>query len=226
MAFLWNVAASLLASLLFVTVAGALSKTARGLLITLLGRLLDIDVEAVFRNPREAARDIERELDRSRSVAVLTGRGGELQRETFARLLREAAAGRRRIRILLPRSARPGTGIDWTDDREREVASFDPAFGAGILREQIEVTVRYLGPFVAAGAVELRLFDYPHVGRVLLTDRTAYFTPYRADAHARDSRVIKYRCGGDMHDHLQRLFDKLWLSAVPAGEQSDVRDRQ
>lgn len=225
MSFLWNVVASLLASLLFVAVAGLLSRTARDLLVSLLGRLLDIDVEAVFRNPREAAPDVKRELGRARFVDLMTGRGSELQRETFATMLREAGEGRQRVRILLPRPGPPDGDVDWTDDREQEIAAFDRAYGTGLLREQIGVTVRFLTPFVGAGAVELRLFSFPHIGRLLLTDRAAYFTPYRADAHSRDSRVIKYRCGGDMHHHLARLFDKLWSAALPVSGAAEIAER-
>jgi hypothetical protein len=222
MSFVLNMAASVVASLLVIMVAGVLSRTARSLLVTLLGRLLDIDVEVVFRNPREAAPDVRRELDRARRIDLLTGRGGELQRETFTDVLGQAPARRQRqFRILLPQPV-PNGAVDWTADREAEVAAFDKAFGNGVLREQIRMTARFLGPFVDAGSVELRFFDYPHIGRILVTDRAAYFTPYSMDAHARVSRVIKYRCGGDMHDHLSRLFEKLWQAAVPAGGETPV----
>ncbi len=224
MAFILNVAASLAASVLVITLAGVLSKTARSLLVALLGRLLDIDVEAVFRNPREAAPDVRRELDRARHIDLLTGRGGELQRETFAAVLGQAPAQKhRKFRILLPQPTPSDGAVDWTADREAEVAVFDKAFGNGVLSEQIRMTARFLAPFVDAGSIELRFFNYPHIGRILITDRATFFTPYRADAHARVTRVIKYRCGGDMHDHLSRLFEKLWQTAIPASSETQVR---
>jgi hypothetical protein len=186
------------------------------MLVGALGRLVDIDVETVFRNPREAAPDVRRELEHASKVDLLTGRGSELERETFAGLLgAEATVRRRCFRLLLPDPQPQGGTTDWTADREAEIADFDSAFGGGVLAGQIGSTIEFLAKPVEQGLVQLRLFNYPHVGRILVTDRVAYFTPYRADAHSRDCRVIKYRRGGEMYDHLSRLFDKLWRTARP-----------
>lgn len=83
-----------------------------------------------------------------------------------------------------------------------------------MLAAQISSTIEFLSRPVEQGLVQLRLFNYPHAGRIVLTDRVAYFTPYRRDAHSRDCRVIKYRRGGEMYDHLSRLFGMLWYSAT------------
>jgi hypothetical protein len=91
-----------------------------------------------------------------------------------------------------------------------ELAAFDPAFGKGILRDQIETTTKFLSSYIVSGDVELKFFNYPHIGRILITDRVLYFTPYRQDAHGRDSHVIKYRRGGEMYDFFLRLFNQLW----------------
>jgi hypothetical protein len=215
MSFLWNVLASMTASLLIIGFAGAVSRTARDVLVAVLGRLLHLDVDTVFRNPREAAPDIRQELDRSSRVDLMTGRGAELQRETFAKLFTGAPTARaHRVRILLPQTTTP-SGVDWTADREAEIAAFDAAFGDGLLREQIKTTERFLRKHVESGVADVRSFNYPHIGRILLTERSVYFTPYRADAHSRDCVVIKYRRGGEMYDHFRRLFDKLWDAGMP-----------
>ncbi len=224
MTFFWNIVSSVVASVIVILAAGLLSRTARTMLIGALGRLVDIDVETVFRNPREAAPDVQRELERASRVDLLTGRGSELERETFAGLLGARAATRRRpFRLLLP-DPRPASGTtDWTADREAEVARFDPAFGGGVLAGQIDSTIAFLAKTVEQGLVSMRLFNYPHVGRILITDRVAYFTPYRADAHSRDCRVIKYRRSGEMYDHLSRLFDQLWRTATPPATSAKPR---
>jgi hypothetical protein len=105
--------------------------------------------------------------------------------------------------------------MDWTADREAEIARFDPAFGGGVLAGQIDSTIAFLARPIEQSLVSMRLFNYPHIGRILITDRVAYFTPYRADAHSRNCRVIKYRRGGEMYDYLSRLFDQLWRTSVP-----------
>src|SRR6185503_5412351 len=136
-----TVIAELIAIALLTFLGGLLSKKARWALTVVFGRLLDIDVEHVFRSKSEANADIQDELRRASFVYLLTGRGNELQRETFAGALNGNPNGRKpKFRILLP-VAQPKKGeIDWTGQREIEISAVDPAFGHGILREQIETT--------------------------------------------------------------------------------------
>lgn len=197
----------ILAAPLLIVLGGLLSRKVRWVLTATLGRILNVDVEYVFRNKREADEDIREEIDRAGFVYLLTGRGNELQRETFAKAL----AAKDEFKILLPATTEPEGLTDWTAQREAEIAAIDPAFGRGILRNQIETTASYLQPYILRGAVELKRYNYPHIGRILITDRAAYFTPYRKAAHGRDSNIIKYR-RGEMYDSLFRLFDQLWTN--------------
>jgi hypothetical protein len=208
--FIITILAELVAGFLLIIAGGVLSKRARWILTATLGRLLDVDVDYVFRSKRESDEDVRDELGRASFVCLLTGRGNELQRDTFEAVLRlDSREGRTRFKILLP-STSPETQPNWTAQREGEIAAFDAAFGKGILANQIETSAKFLEPYVALGRVELKRFNYPHIGRILLTDRVVYFTPYRADAHGRDSQVIKYRRGGEMYDVFSRLFTQLW----------------
>jgi|SRR5215213_9264367 len=208
--FVITILAEIVAGVLLIMIGGVFSKSARWVLTATLARLLDIDVEFVFRSKREADEDLRHEIGRASFVYLMTGRGNELQRDTFEKAFDfDPQGGETRFKILLPR-ARPDEQPDWTAQREGELASFDKAYGSGILGNQIETTVRFLAAHVAAGKVELRHFHYPHIGRLLITDRVVYFTPYRTDAHGRDSRVIKYRRGGEMYDFFLRLFNQLW----------------
>jgi hypothetical protein len=209
--FLEGVLASLVAGILLIALGSFLSKKARWVLTATLGRLLDIDIEYVFRTQEELSEDLRKELNRASFIYLLTGRGSDLQRETFASVLSHRQKGRlSQFKILLP-EPRPKAGeTDWTAQRENELAAVDPAFGKGVLRDQIETTVKFLSSYVDSKDVELKFFNYPHVGRILITDRAAYFSPYRQDAHGRDSSIIKYRHGGEMYDFLLRLFNQLW----------------
>lgn len=216
--FIITIFAELVAGGLLIVIGGILSKKARWLLTIVLGRLLDIDVEYVFRNKREADEDIRKEIERSSFVYLLTGRGSDLQRDTFTEALGAGNKRRRpKFRILLPTSRPRPNEPDWTWQREEEIAKIDPGFGKGILRDQIETTARFLETYKGIGNVELRRFNYPHIGRILVTDSAAYFTPYRHDIHGRDSRIIKYRRGGEMFDFYLRLFNQLWEYGGEAG---------
>ncbi|WP_037912013.1 hypothetical protein [Actinacidiphila yeochonensis] len=215
MGFLRDTGASLFASALFVALAWALSKTARRFLRGLAAHLLHLDVEEVFRNSREAASDIKRELSRAREVSILTGRGAELQRDSFEELLLRCQARRCRCRILLPKLDVAAGEANWITNREEEMQAFDAAFGTGLLRRQIAATYDYLAPLSVVGHLEVRDYSVPHIGRIVATERVLYLTPYTADRHGRESTVIKYR-RGETYDFLMRLVDKLWAASGPA----------
>jgi len=208
---LLGVAASLLAGILLIGLAGLFSKGARWVLTGILGRLLDVDVDMVFSNPREAAEDITKELTRSSSITLFTGRGSELQRETFERLfVSSPRSPSRRVRILLPSIRVDSPSVDWVSRREQENSRFDSAFGEGLLSLQIEATVKFLKRYAAERILEVKCYNLPLIGRVLITDRFAYLTPYSAGTHSRNSRVLKFRRGGDMFAFLQRIVDEAW----------------
>lgn len=118
------------------------------------------------------------------------------------------------IRILLPETAPKPGEYEWTWQRENELAQFDPAFGSGLLHKQIEANVQFLEKHVATNSIELRRFNSPHIGRIVVTDRFVYYTPYRSYTHARDCKIYKFRRGGEMYENLLRLFEQLWLAGA------------
>lgn len=216
--FVLGIAASLCAAVLIIVFGSFFSRYTRWLLTAVLGRMLDVDIESVFRTKVEAEEDIRRELDKATFIYLLTGRGNELQRGAFLNALERKPKGKlSQFRIMLPSTKPSVRRPDWTAQREEEMARIDPAYGKGILRRQIQTTVDFLSNHITNKDVELRFFDFPHIGRILLTDRAAYFTPYSRYSHGRDSCIIKHRRGGEMYDVLLRLFDQLWsVSSGPA----------
>jgi hypothetical protein len=208
MAFVQDILVSLVASAVFVALAWALSKTARRVLRGMAAHLLRLDVEEVFAGGPDAAADLTRELSKAREVAILTSRGMDLQRGPFQELWRRCQAGSCRCRVLLPRLDVPTGERDWINDREEELQAFDTAFGTGLLRRQITTTYDYLAP-LATGGVEVRGYNFPHLARVVLTERAVYVTRYRADQHGWNTTVYKYR-RGETYDLWTRVFTKLW----------------
>ena len=200
-----TIIAELIAAALLVLLGGFVSRRLRWVLTIVLGSILGIDIEYVFRNKSQADDDIRNEISHSSFLYLLTGRGNELQRDTF----KQALSGVSEFKILLPVASVPHGVVDWTAEREQEMARIDPAFGTGILPKQIETNAEFLKGYVNSGTVQLKRFNYPHIGRILITDRAAYFTPYRQGSHGRDSDIIKYR-RGEMYDCLMRLFNQLW----------------
>jgi hypothetical protein len=180
-----------------------------------LGRLLDVDIDHVFGSSREAQRDIESSIRRASKVRILTGRGHDLQLQTFTHLFAgRPTRGGANVQILLPTPTPQVSSIDWTALREAELEGFDPAFGQGLLRQQIEASASFLIGHARLG-VEIRFFDAPHLGRLIITNHEAYLTLYAAKRHGRDSRIYMFR-RGDLYDGLERYFDLLWAASKSA----------
>jgi len=112
---------------------------------------------------------------------------------------------------------------DWAQRREEELAVFDHAFGRqGLLKEQVETVARFLDEYVKSSKAELRRYNYPHLGRILITDRCVFFTPYRTDSHGRDCSTYKFR-RGELYDSFARLFEQLWEAGRSAGNVGAAR---
>ena len=211
--FILNVVAGIVGGLILIWVASLLSREARWILTGILGRLLHIDIDYVFKNKFDAQKDLTEEIKQAREVCVLTGRGNELQREVFASLFHEKPQKRVvKVGILLPRTECGQGEYDWTWQREMELSRFDQAYGNGLLRRQIEATELFVQRQPADSSIEMRRYNFPHVGRIIITDRYLYYTPYRDDIHGRDSKVYKFRSGGEMYDNYLRLFEQLWVA--------------
>jgi transcriptional regulator with XRE-family HTH domain len=194
--------------------AGELAPRVRDALEAALAATLDTEVDRVYPTRRDALPDIRRDLMAAGDVRLLSSRGNELQRETFEHLLFKRHPDRMvAVRVLLPVADGSDQDTYWMRARESEMGRFDPSFRPGMLATQIEANIRFLMPYVEVGAVELRTYNSPHVGRVLLTDTVCYLTLYRSDAHGRDSMVIRYR-SGPTYDWLSRYFEMIWESSA------------
>lgn len=220
-AFILSVLASIIGGVLIIFGVSIVSQRARWVLTGLLARLVGMDIDSVFPNKSKVASDLKNELKRSRKIAILTGRGNELQRDTFSPLfLERPQTSQAEVRILLPDTEPKPDSPDWTAQRESEMALFDPAFGKGLLPKQIETTVQFLQGHVNANRVALRRFNMPHLGRIILTDRFVYFTPYQSNAHSTYCKVYKFRRGGEMYENLQRLFNQLWHASADSNPET------
>ncbi|MDM8550999.1 hypothetical protein QUF72_13010 [Desulfobacterales bacterium HSG2] len=220
--FLSNFLASIVAGIVIIIGAALFSKKAKWIFTGLVARLMDIDIDSVYESKKEAQHDLRADFKKSKHVAILTGRGNEFQRDTFGQLFSRALNNSVHVRILLPETSLKHGEYDWTMQRDEEVAKFDQAFGKGVLGKQININVEFLQKYLESGEVELRRFNYPHIGRIIITEKYAYFSPYLAHAHGRDAKIYKYRRGGEMYENYQRLFEQLWT----AGESSESQASQ
>jgi hypothetical protein len=226
MNFVTNVIASAVGGAILVFILATFSQKARWILIGVLSRILDVDIDFVFKDMKNSEPDMRNEIDRAGWLCFFAGRGNELQRDTFNSVFAKHPSERlQSVRILLPDTSVPTGHYDWLKQREQELASFDPAYGNGLLFTQIESNVTFLKPHIKNPKIQLCRFNLPNIGRIVLTDRCLFYTPYKKDAHGRHSRVYKFRRDCDMYDNMLRLFDQIWDSANSCFQESTTLER-
>lgn len=193
-------------------VATAFASTrARWLLTATFGKMLGVDVERVYPNKQSALADVEKEIIRSHQVDILTGRGNDLEAAHFQSLLSKRAPNNMtRLRILLPETRDISGEVNWSQVNDKEIAQLDRSYGGGLLTKQIESVRQFLDPYLQEGRVELRRFNVPHLGRILITDRYVFVTFYPHHTRAEYAEVVKFSRKGVLSDGFVRLFNLIW----------------
>lgn len=102
------------------------------------------------------------------------------------------------------------------------VRQFDRAFVAGSLKRQIEAIGLFLMPSIRSGRFEVRLYNFPQFGRVILADNCLFLTPYTSGRHGRHSPVLEFG-RGELYDMFDRLFGAIWQASRPLLD-DDQRD--
>ena len=210
-----GIISSLLAACILAVVGTLSSKRCRAAAIRLLGWASGLDVEGLYARQADASGDVAAELAKARWVFILAARGSELDRDAFAPLWRTRYE--QPTRILLPNPSIDGTG-SWVRHREVELSTHDPAYGGGVLAAQITATLELLRVRVLNGLCEVRLFDAPHLCRLVVTDRRAFVTLYTAREHGRSSRCLRLRSGGILYGYFHRVAEALWTQSAPFGQ--------
>ncbi|MFI5911390.1 hypothetical protein [Dactylosporangium sp. NPDC051541] len=214
MEFVWGVLSSLAASLLVAGIAWLASKRLRQRMITWLARLNGTGVTHTYPRQSEANAVLAADLRQAKWVRVFASRGNELTRDSFVHLWNRRA-GTVPVEILLPNAL--SAPDSWLVQREQEVGEHDLAFRTGLLGRQVQANLDYLRAHVGGRPeVEVRLYDFPHLARVIATDRVAYLTTYSAREHGRNSPCVVFQNPSPMYDFCLRIFDLAWSRASAA----------
>ena len=216
MEFVWGVLSSLAASLLVAGAAWSGSRRLRGKMINWLSRMTGAGVARTYPKQSLANTALADDLRDAKWVRVLTSRGNELTRDSFAELWNRRSRTIP-VQILLPDPLTAGIG-SWLDRRADEVSEYDTAFRAGLLGRQVKTNLDYLHAHLNdRPEVEIRLYDFPHLARVIATDRVAYLTTYSNREHGRNSPCTVFQNPSPMYDFCLRIFDVAWSRAHPEG---------
>jgi len=213
MNFVISVLASVIGGALLLVIAGNLSQKARWVLIGVLSRILDVDIDYVFKDKKSSEGDMRKEIELAHWILFFAGRGNELQRDTFSSVFSKHTSERLdSFRILLPETSLPSGEYNWLNQREQELATFDPAYGDGLLSNQVESNITFLKSHIKDQKIQLRRYNMPNVGRLVITDRCLFYTPYSKEAHGRHSKVYKFRRHCEMYENMLRFFEQIWTA--------------
>ncbi|MEV4294271.1 hypothetical protein [Microbispora rosea] len=215
--FLLGVGSSLVATALTVLGGWLSIKRLRRWPIAMLSRLTGLGIVRLYSYQKQANSDLGDDLADARWVKVFAGRGNELTRDSFRSVLEGTGRRLESVEILLPD---PDAGpSSWLSHRESEVRRHDAGYESGLLAEQVRANISYLLAITnQTHHVQLRMYDLPNTCRIILTDRVAYFTPYEARAHGRNSPCLVFRSPGLLYDYALRIFSTAWERATPAKE--------
>jgi hypothetical protein len=201
---------SLLVCIILFFFSTFISRKAKKLFIGILSKLLDIDIEFVFRNKESSSNDVKYEINKAKWVKIFTGRGNELQREAFLDVFNKNI----KTKILLPNDSVNNANFNFLTQREIELSKFDKNFGAGLLITQVQAIYAYLDTYIKEEKVELRKFNVPCIGRIVITDRCLFYTPYTDNAYSRDCKVYLIRKNDALYDNFDRFFEQVWESSI------------
>lgn len=166
-----------------------------------------------FSSQRAASRTIAGAVAESRSIRIMAGRGNELTRDTFESLWEVDSRRKAHVKILLPDPDKSGAG-SWIDDHQEEAIGYDGGQGEGLIADQIRANVTYVTNMAKNRAhVELALFDFPAIGRLVITEKIAFLTVYSERQHGADSPCVALAAGHPLYDFTVRIFEKIWAAS-------------
>lgn len=210
MTFIESILSSVLGGIVLLLIASIFSENTRKLFISFISSLFGLDILFVYENKESVNKDLAKAIADANFVKILTARGNDFHNDVFSSLVKDRS-NHAHIHILLP-NAYKSSNVDWIDQRENELRKFDGTYGTGILKEQIKTNINALYSLNKA-QLEIRLHQYPIIGRIVITDKYLFFTPMQENKYIRKVKTYKYSSSGNLYNHYLRLFNQLWTTA-------------
>ncbi|MGD9693618.1 MAG: hypothetical protein AB7G17_07335 [Phycisphaerales bacterium] len=223
--FVIGVISSVAASAIMLACVTLFSDRAKWFLLGLTDRFTGLGLVKFFRNDEAAEGDLAESIRTARFIKIFCSRGMFLERAQYSEALRRAGEKYESIRILLPCLSCAKEGPDWTGINEKELGKLQPEFGSGIFRKQIEHAYDLLAHYRDKPKLQVRPYNLPHLGKVIITDRVAYVTFYTSDTRASQSCVYKFAADGVLFRWAERVFDLAWENA-PADRGTLAREER
>ena len=203
-----NIICSLIASGIWAVIAVIFSPQIIKNVKKIMVSLMDSGSVYVFPsyNDKEFIKDLKYELKRAKSLRVCTSRGSFLMDPPYRECLNKKDIP---IWILLPDIS----DNKWIKIRTSEVTASGDGYTEKAFIGAIESNIEFL--YACKGSIKIKLYDCIHIGRIVLTDRVAYFSPYLASTYGEDVPVYKYAVNSTKYNWVMRLFHTKYERVSP-----------
>lgn len=198
-----GVLGSLVASVIWAIIVLFFSRRILKIIRELFHTLFDSGAKNIYQSSRdpEYSIDIKRDLEKARKIRICCSRGNFLEKQPFRSVLNNSQAP---IEILLSQH----TPNPWLALRLDEVNKFEEIYTESTICDSIKTNMRYLNK--CKGPIKIKNFSSIHIGRIILTDEVAYFSPYLKESFGEDIVIYKYMVNSSMYCWLERIFDEMW----------------
>lgn len=203
MDFLLGILGSLIASAVWAFLIFIFSKKIMKKIKRIFMTVFDCGAHFIFdsRLDIDYLEDLKKELEMATTIKIYTSRGKYLEDSPYRKILNNSQI---EIKILLPSIQ----NNKWVEMRIQEVNKVDDKYTEEAFDSSLNATIRYLK--TCKSNVILRRYDSIHIGRIILTDRVAYFSPYLKDTFGEDVAVYKYLANSTMYQWCERIFNETW----------------
>lgn len=209
MSFLWNVLSSLVASLIILVAGALLARGARFKLLAIAAKVFRIEMSPAFKHQRDADDFLLKELRKAKWARIITGRGKLLESKACEPLWLRGNKRLKAWKLLLPDPDTDAIQEGWLVKREKETLSHDETYVPGRIASQVRGVLMHVDTRANSRA-EVRLYDFPHLCRLVITDRVVLFTPYSDLVHGTESPCYLVQPPGPLYDYFVRYFDTVW----------------
>ena len=165
----------------------------------------DVGIVCVYSSPEShpCIEDMEKEIVNAKELKIIACRGSFLARNPFMNAYSNANIA---IKVLLPdvKAVNP----DWIESHYKWIHNYKCADDRLPSRKgAIEANIDVLK---TRKNVEIKLFNTVHVGRFIITENAAYFTPYCSGITSPNTPTYKYASNSTMYSWCHRFFEEVW----------------
>lgn len=155
-----------------------------------------------YYNDEEFIKDFKHEMKKAKRLAICTSRGSFLMDPPYREYLNKKTIP---IKILLPDTRND----KWIKRRTSEVSASGDGYTERAFTGAIDSNIEFLQ--ACRGSISIRVYDCIHIGRIILTDKVAYFSPYLENTYGEDVPVYKYKVNSTKYNWLKRMLQEMWI---------------